>query len=1173
MKTKHFLLLILVLATGAFLLERFGAGPVAPEADGLERDADQGDAAGDRPAGDDLAALEGEGADARAKVLAETSADGASPAAAQGPTRRVRAEVLWPDAARPMGRVEVLAFAADISGSAAVHALTSTERPDELPTKRERVFGQLDQGRSSRKDVLGSILSRTEVIDDGSQRWYAPLDIPEDAGRVFVHLVGSTYYTTRGAILDPGTESMTLRPVRGARLEVEVSSPDGGFDVAGLRFHVRRDQSAATAMAMGAQQSLQGFGVRGELDADGQALLDVVPADMALVVHVEHDHAAEVSEKVDPLLAGTTEAVEITLSAGARVSGVVTDEEGSPIGGAEVAAYLPGRAFGFDDDEVRKTTAGPDGTFALEGLPAGTTIIRADAQGYLEGDRAATLNLGDGEAHEGLELKLGRGATISGSVLDEAGAPVAGLTIEALFDVAHMFGPSALNATRGITGKTTTADDGSFTISGLGRGPFSIRAERDTDGDGSSDETARMDGLQPGAAGLVLTLASPINVRGVLRDDLGEPVRDLEVHCALLVSGSMGDLRLVNHRTKSLEDGTFGLDLPAGEWELSVLEETHVTASPVVVSVPADTASPLEVTCVRAATVTGQVLDPDGAPVEGAKVYYDDESGNLMNELMRAPGPEATRTAADGTFALLGIPPGEITISATHEEFARGSVSQLSAGPGELLADQVIRLTQGGTIEGICFDNEGRTASNRIVTVQSMTMSAQRVVTSEADGTFRVEGLEPGNYQIVAVDPDMQASGDPNSAAINEMFKYMKLATAQVVEGETVTVFLGAPPSDPVEVTGKVTQGNEPYTGAMITWLPASTGMQEKMKFATTDSEGRYSLTLDEAGDYVVSVAKLPGGTAQQMTVEFDARVDEGLSTFEKDIEIPGGSIAGVVLGPGGDPLGAARVTVLEVGGVRTNQMIGGSYAEMQTDANGEFDVSGLRPGRYQVSAGGAMLFGDAPSAPARVTVGPLEISENGRISDVEIKLTDSCSVDVIVRDPAGKPVSQASVFLRDGDGRHTELFSLISTSPSGRATLRGLSEGTYTVAVRTTTHASQESEPFRVKEGEENRVELVIEPGTTVVAVVKGSGDAPVPSARVQLLDDRGRDVSRRIGLADVGHLYQSAAFDLAERRMGPFPPGEYTLVAEADDGRKAKRKFRISGKDAERRVSLRLR
>lgn len=1175
MKTKTLLPLIVAVVALVLIIQRFSGGPETPGTGEVEREAAKASQVDGDADGTELARLteDGAGNGAGARVSADVSSLGADVTAtpSAGPTRRVEAEIVWPDAARPTGPVEVMVFSRDVSGAAALRMATSTRKDDKGSSPKARVFLQLDPGLSEPQDVEAALIALAPVVRNDQAGWTAAVDVPEDAGRVFVHVLGSTYFTSRSAILDRDATSVSLHPARGARLEIVAEAADDGIDVAGLEFRISQDESAATMMAMG-QAAMPGFRVDGTLDGRGRALIGIVPADMGLEISLEHDSAAPAQEKVAPMLAGTTERIEIPLESGATVAGIVTDEDGTPIMGARVAAFTPGQAFGFDDNEVREGETGADGTFQLLGLPRGRVIIRADARGWLESSRDTELDLTAGEEHTDLELKLTRGASVAGRVVGPDGSPAAGLEVEALFDVAHMFGPSSLNATRGIHGTARTGDDGAFTISGLGKGPFSIRAKRDSGTEGVPAERARVDSVQPGAEDILLTLASPVDVRGVLRDDLGEIAGGLELRCSLLASGSMGDVRLSEHRTRSAEDGTFAFDLPAGNWELSVIEETHVTAEPVVFSVPG-APEPLEVTCMRAVTVSGRVLDPDGAPVEGATVYYDVDAGQVVTALMSPPAPDSTRSGEDGTFTLLGLPPGELKISASQDKFAKGSVEQLTAGPGDIIEDQVLRLTRGGIIEGICFDNEGRTASNRIVTVQSMAMTNQRVVASEEDGTFRIEGLEPGNYQVVAIDPDMRTSGDANSSSINEMFKYMKLATAEVVEGEIVTVFLGAPPSDPVEVTGRVTQGGEPYEQAMVTWLPASTGVQEKMKFATTDSEGRYSLTLDEAGDYVISVAKLPGGATQQITVEFDAVVEEGASTHRRDIEIPGGTLAGRVFGADGEPLSAARVSVVEAGGIRTNQMIGGSYAELQSDANGAFEVSGLRPGLYQVSAGGAMLFGNAPSAPARVTVGPIEVGKDARVEGVEVRLTAACSAEIIVRTPSGEPVQGASIFLRDGEGRHTELFSLAATGPGGRATMRGLAAGTYTVAVRTGTVASQESAPFRVTADEVAKVELVAEEGTTVVAVCKGRGDDPLPSARVQLLDDQGRDVSRRIGLSDMQNLYQAAAFDLAERRMGPFPPGEYVLIAEADDGRRAKRKFRISPGGGDRRVTLRLR
>ena len=46
------------------------------------------------------------------------------------------------------------------------------------------------------------------------------------------------------------------------------------------------------------------------------------------------------------------------------------------------------------------------------------------------------------------------------------------------------------------------------------------------------------------------------------------------------------------------------------------MEETHVTAAPVVLTIPGSDET-LELVCMRAVTVHGRVLDPGGAPVEG----------------------------------------------------------------------------------------------------------------------------------------------------------------------------------------------------------------------------------------------------------------------------------------------------------------------------------------------------------------------------------------------------------------------------------------------------------------------------------------------------------------------------------------------------------------------------
>ncbi len=99
-----------------------------------------------------------------------------------------------------------------------------------------------------------------------------------------------------------------------------------------------------------------------------------------------------------------------------------------------------------------------------------------------------------------------------------------------------------------------------------------------------------------------------------------------------------------------------------------------------------------------------------------------------------------------------------------------------------------------------------------------------------------------------------------------------------------------------------------------------------------------------------------------------------------------------------------------------------------------------------------------------------------------------------------------------------------------------------------------------------------MLEPGGTIVAVLRAKGDAEIPVASVQVLDAQGRDVTRRIGLSDMRSLYTDAVFSLRERRVGPVPPGRYKVLATSADGRKAKKYVTVASSGVQR-VTLVLR
>ena len=126
MKTKHLLPLALAIVALALVARRFSSEPRGLPAGETGREAAATQGRGDEPGGPELAALPQDDESGLDRVAAESSRVGnfsATPTA--GPSRRVEAEIVWPDAARPAGPVEVLAFSRDVPGSAALRMALS----------------------------------------------------------------------------------------------------------------------------------------------------------------------------------------------------------------------------------------------------------------------------------------------------------------------------------------------------------------------------------------------------------------------------------------------------------------------------------------------------------------------------------------------------------------------------------------------------------------------------------------------------------------------------------------------------------------------------------------------------------------------------------------------------------------------------------------------------------------------------------------------------------------------------------------------------------------------------------------------------------------------------------------------------------------------------------------
>jgi hypothetical protein len=150
------------------------------------------------------------------------------------------------------------------------------------------------------------------------------------------------------------------------------------------------------------------------------------------------------------------------------LTGRILDEEGKPIAGARVGLGPPARALRDLDARRFRATNDPQGRYRLRDIPRfaidGTPLdvrLTVTKEGY-GGVQSPPVNLRDGDVERpGVvdEIRIARGVSLGGIVVDHRGQPVAGATV-------HSY-PSRLDWGRQ---KTVTDKNGRFLIRDLHRG-------------------------------------------------------------------------------------------------------------------------------------------------------------------------------------------------------------------------------------------------------------------------------------------------------------------------------------------------------------------------------------------------------------------------------------------------------------------------------------------------------------------------------------------------------------------------------------------------------------------------------------------------------------------------------------------------------------------------------
>jgi uncharacterized GH25 family protein len=444
------------------------------------------------------------------------------------------------------------------------------------------------------------------------------------------------------------------------------------------------------------------------------------PGSVRIMLRKEDDFVQEMRNLTAP-----SRDVVIELPPGGRISGRVVDKaSGKPVTSFQ-AGISTSRAGGgmaiMAPPQLRDFTS-DDGTFTLEGVPAGGVVLVASSPGYSAG--RLNLTVEEGKAVSDVELQLDTGTKLIGRVTGSNGSPLADVQVRV------MPSPSGGFAASGMERSATTDSNGEYSIEAL-EGEESVVFSHVKHAPARKSVT-----LKGRETRLDVQLSSGQRITGSVVTESGAPVADAEVEA--FSSGS-----LESARTNA--SGVFELESASpGRYRFSANKAGFAEGT--VEDFDISSGAPVRITLRTGGTIYGRVTGL--TPQELTETFVD----------ARSPTSSARGTVdANGNYRIEGVAIGTVTVRAMAGAGMSGSARQsapqtvdLAAGGSHQLdiafrGDIVISgrvLRNGAPIRGASVNFYPRGTSAR-----SSGMSP-----TDEQGRYSVSGLEEGEYNVTVGD-------------------------------------------------------------------------------------------------------------------------------------------------------------------------------------------------------------------------------------------------------------------------------------------------------------------------------------------------------------------------------------------------------------------------------------
>ncbi|HQN06023.1 MAG TPA: carboxypeptidase-like regulatory domain-containing protein [Thermoanaerobaculia bacterium] len=541
---------------------------------------------------------------------------------------------------------------------------------------------------------------------------FALEEVPSGKWQVVVTAKGYQVGRAAGVVVEDATttDGVEVRVAPGSVLRGIVKDARSRRGVPDARVRVRGETGDG-----GSSQGPGGLftDVEGRFEAEGLAPGKVT---------VTAEHADYTARTESAVLAEGGSSVEIALSRGSGLGGVVLSETRQPVAGASVSlegGAARGGGFGGGDE----TTTDGAGRFRFDHLSPARYTLRASVPG--QSSEPAEAVVVEGEAVPDVTLVLSGGATLRGSV---SGLPE---TLRGAVNV-------SANGPRDYWATVRTGPDGRFELSGVPAGQVSVRASAGDLASGTmrsaNASVSIAEGQTEAEVEIVFEGDGALSGR-VTRG--GKPVAD-----ARIVAGAARTGRSASARTD--ETGAYRIEgITPGEYEVWVQADAYGRAGNVSRTVSIDGEARLDVE-LPVASLFGIVVDASTKqPLAEVRVAASLEGG--------AEGrPGAATSDSNGRFFVEELEEASYTLSLRRSGYQDAkSSARASEGGGDA---GTIEMTRGDGLEVRVRDGiYGIPLRSALVRVKDGRgdVGASTWLTLDGDGKGEIAFLRPGTYTIV----------------------------------------------------------------------------------------------------------------------------------------------------------------------------------------------------------------------------------------------------------------------------------------------------------------------------------------------------------------------------------------------------------------------------------------